>query len=267
MISTMIPSEMVGRQQVQRLLGRSALYEALALMFAYPEAETLERADALLLDLAEHNVITSRGLGKYVERVGKAREGVDAARLAPVYFVLFEGSVLCSPHETEYIRDPLAKGAQLADVAGFYAAFGLKVSSAHPSTPDEIGTELEFMAHITRKEAYAVVRGWDERAAIARDAGRRFLELHLGRWAGSFAADLCGRADEAAVTRDDPPTAVWFHAVGELLQASVSADLAGLRVYPALLSTRYRDPDEGSLVCPMAAAGPQVIGEDEILVE
>ena len=39
------------------------------------------------------------------------------------------------------------------------------------------------------------------RQAVARDAGRRFLESHLGRWSGAFSAALCTHADEAATFR------------------------------------------------------------------
>jgi putative dimethyl sulfoxide reductase chaperone len=267
MTATMIPRDVLEQPQVQRLLGRSALYEALALLLTYPQQETLERADALLEDLGEHEVVARWGLGDHIARVRAAQAEVDASRLAPVHFVLFESSVLCSPHETEYIRDPLAKGAQLADVAGFYAAFGLKVSTEHRTNPDDIATELEFMSLITRKEAYALVQDWDERAAIARDGGRRFMELHLGRWTSAFATDLCGRADEAAATRDDPQAAAWFHAVGDLLQVAVASDMASLRIYPSMLTTRYMDPDADSLVCPMAVGDEQLISEEEIAIE
>src|SRR5690606_35900112 len=114
---------------------------------------------------------------------------------------------------------------QLADIAGFYAAFGLRVSRLHQTTPDEIGTELEFMALLTRKEAYAALREWPEHQAVARDAGQRFLESHLGRWSGAFSAALCTHADEAATFRDDPAAARWFHAVGDLLRATVQAEM------------------------------------------
>lgn len=247
-----VTPETLADPRVQRLLGRSALYELLALALTYPEHETLRRIESLADDLAEHSIIERHGLGPALATLRAVLDRVDADRLAPVHFTLFEGSVLCSPHESEYIRDPFAKAAQLADIAGFYAAFGLKVSGQHLTTPDEICTELEFMALLTRKEAYALVRGWTEPEAIARGAGRRFLESHLGRWTGAFAADLCLRAGEAAALRDDEAVARWFHAVGDLLRMAVDAEVAGQRVYPSLLITRYADPDGDTLICPMA---------------
>jgi len=264
MTTIQISAEALANPRVQRLLGRSALYELLALALVYPEAEAFERATILAEDLADHEVVTARDLTAPLQALHTALGEVTADRIAPVHFVLFEGSVLCSPHETEYIRDPLAKAAQLGDIAGFYAAFGLKISESHRTTPDEISTELEFMSMLTRKEAYAALRAWTEREEIARDAGRRFLELHLGRWTAAFTADLCERADEAAAFRDDPAVARWFHAVGDLLRASINAELRDLRLYPSLLTTRYADPDAGSLVCPMA---PSNQGIDELDAE
>ena len=253
MTTISVDPELLQRPRVQGLLARSALYEALGLMLAYPRAEALARADALLADANGHPLVLERGHDPLVRRLRAAGRELTADRLAPVHFMLFEGSVLCSPHETEYIRDPLAKGAQLADIAGFYAAFGLQVSRTHPATPDEITAECEFMSYITRKEAYALLREWTDQAAIAHQAGSKFLETHPGRWIDAFAADLCARADEAAALRDDPAVALWFHALGDLVRAVVNADLAQLSLYPSRLSTRYADPEADSFACPMAA--------------
>jgi putative dimethyl sulfoxide reductase chaperone len=267
MTLTTIPAEILGTPHVQQLLARSALYEALALALAYPDEEALTRLDALIADLSNHALAESRGLGQALRRLQAARAEVEADRLAPVHFVLFEGSVLCSPHETEYVRDPFAKAAQLADIAGFYSAFGLKVSNTHHSTPDEIGAELEFMAMLTRKEAFAALQGWDDRAGIARDAGRKFLEGHLGRWTGAFASDLCAQADTAAGMREDPPTGAWYHAVGDLLRSAMDADMSALGVYPSLLHTRVVDPESDTLLeCPMATE-PQLIRDEDIPVD
>ncbi|GMU39285.1 MAG: hypothetical protein AMXMBFR23_01510 [Chloroflexota bacterium] len=266
MTTTMIPPEVLARPRVQHLLGRAALYQALALAFAYPEEEALSRFDALAADLDGHPAVERLGVGGALRAARAARAEVDADRLAPVHFALFEGNVLCSAHETEYIRDPFAKAAQLADMAGFYAAFGMQVSTRHQATPDNIGVELEFMAHISQREAYAAVQEWDERALIARQAGRTFLEAHLGRWTRAFTLDLCERAGEAAALRDDPATGRWYHALGELLRQTVVADLETEGVYPSLLHSRVVDDETAEPpTCPLAEE-VQLIDIDSILV-
>lgn len=267
MTTAIIPPEVLARPRVQHLLGRSALYEALALAFAYPEEETLARFEALAADLEGHPAVERLRVGGALRAAAAARAEVDADRLAPVHFALFEGSVLCSAHETEYIRDPFAKAAQLADIAGFYAAFGMQVSTQHQATPDNIGVELEFMAHIARREAYAAVQDWDDRAAIARQAGRTFLEAHLGRWTRAFSLDLCERAGEAAALRDDVAAEAWYHALGELLRQTVAADLEVEGVHPSLLHARVVDDESTEPPsCPLAEDAP-LIDIDSILVD
>ncbi len=257
MTSSLVSPEVLAQPEIQLLLGRSALYEAMALSLAEPRPEVLERLDVLLPDLATHPIVSRLGIAREVRVLRRARKDIDAERLAPVHFVLFEASVLCSPHETEYVRDPFAKAARLADIAGFYAAFGLRVSSQHPTTPDDVCTELEFVALATRREAYALVQGWDDRAAVCRDASRTFLESHLGRWFEAFSTDLCEQAGAAAATRGDPGAAAWVHAIAELLRAAVQADLDALGISPSKLHARVVNDDTAAAPsCPMVTGEP-----------
>lgn len=257
MTSQTVDPQALADPAVQRLLGRSALYELLALSVAYPEPGLLDRIDALLHDLEGREIVRALGVERQLRALRIARDDVDAERLAPVCFTLFEGSVLCSPHETEYVRDPFAKAARLADIAGFYAAFGLQVSTVNRGTPDNIGAELEFMALVTRREAYAVLQQWTEQAETCRSAMRTFMDEHLGRWVQAFSSDLCQQADEASASRGDPAAGIWFHAVAELLRATIDAEIAAMGVYPSLLHTRITNDElDGAFVCPMVSAQP-----------
>lgn len=266
-VETLTP-EALAAPQVQQLLGRSALYEALSLALAYPTEESVEETLILVEDLVEHPFASALGITERLQAlitIGRnADDPIDADRLAPVHVTLFDGSVLCSPHETEYIRDPLAKAAQLADIAGFYGAFGLQVGESHPTMPDFVGTELEFMALLTRREAYARTQGWDERALICVDAGRTFLETHLGRWVGAFAADLGTQAPVAGEVREDDASGAWFGAVATLLRSALEAEMVRENVWPSLLSARYADDDASDeIACPMDTT----INPDEIDVD
>lgn len=104
------------------------------------------------------------------------------------------GSRACSPCGTEYgpTNEPFFRAQQLADVAGFYAAFGVAGGRARPERPDHIALELEFMAHLLLKQRLAD----GERAAVCADAARAFFRDHLAAWVPSFAASLERRAGD-----------------------------------------------------------------------
>lgn len=87
-----------------------------------------------------------------------------------------------SPYETGYEPRPGAPGGktfQLADIAGFYRAFGFEVKGERP---DHIVPELEFMALLLAKEAYATLSGEDAGAEVCRKARESFLSEHLLVW-------------------------------------------------------------------------------------
>lgn len=102
----------------------------------------------------------------------------------------------CPPYETEYQRneDTFFRTQQMADVGGFYRAFGLQPGRERGERPDHIATELEFMALLLLKERTACASGdlaaaeraAAERAAVCRQAQADFLREHLGWWAPAF---------------------------------------------------------------------------------
>lgn len=108
----------------------------------------------------------------------------------------------CPLNEIEYgdlKADPLFQPHRLADLAAFYRAFSLEVADGAAERPDHIGMELEFMAVLAAKEAYAYEHQLDDdQSAMCRDAQKKFLREHLGRWSPAFARRLvCAATDEA----------------------------------------------------------------------
>lgn len=101
------------------------------------------------------------------------------------YYRLFEGKLLCPPNQTAYVRRD--KGAVLADVCGFYRAFGFDARPETGEKPDHIVTELEFCGVLLAMTAGAADR---EHAQIAEDALADFADSHVGEWLPWFTARL-----------------------------------------------------------------------------
>jgi TorA maturation chaperone TorD len=141
----------------------------------------------------------------------------------------------CPPYETEYISSKFTfqRSNALADVGGFYHAFGLQIADEHPERPDHIVLELEFMASLLALERRA--EGNAERGAICRDAQRRFLDEHLAWWAPAFAR-LLGREARGG----------FYEAAGVFLSALVPAERALIGVLPssqAAASSPIEEPE------------------------
>jgi DMSO reductase family type II enzyme chaperone len=118
----------------------------------------------------------------------------------------------CPLNEIEYgdlKADPLFQPHRLADLAAFYRAFGLEVAEGAAERPDHLGMELEFMSVLAAREAYAHEHQLDnEQRELCRDAQKKFLREHLGRWSPAFARRLVRAATDdtlaalAGFTRD-----------------------------------------------------------------
>jgi len=105
----------------------------------------------------------------------------------------------CPPYETEYCPNPESffRSQQMADVAGFYFAYGLKTSREMPQRPDHIALELEFMAFLLAKRRLALDENTPQGvafAAVCGDTARTFFCEHLAWWVPSFATGLQRKA-------------------------------------------------------------------------
>lgn len=208
------PNFATGRP-VRNAVARGISYEVLARSFAVPEPATIERmhqmaALALAVDL-------SPAIRELAEEAARA----TAEALMPDYVATFTvvASPDCPTFESAYVcTDGGQQTSVMADVSGFYRAFGLELA-AHVR-PDEISAELEFVGYLCRKEAYAAEQLGRERRRQARHAQRTFLREHLGRWAPALGRDVARRA----------PPGSFYAVLGAALERWVLDDLRVLRV-------------------------------------
>jgi TorA maturation chaperone TorD len=236
--------------EVLRTLLRGATYRALALGFAYPSGDVLERLNAQWGALGSEPLPWPAEVRLALETAATLLQGADGEALERDHVRLFGPAARCSLHETAYgdAGRLLGKSASLADISGFYMAFGLNPSTGDAHPEDHIGLELEFMSLLSLKEAYALVEGWHEPLDVTRDAQRKFAQDHLGTWTDALVEQL--RAC-------DPPP--FYAALGEALQRVVRAEVTRLHASPVPVGECVVDTEMGgeTLVCPRAAGDDQ----------
>jgi TorA maturation chaperone TorD len=151
------------------------------------------------------------------------------------YTRLFGTDLVCPHYEADYVAAGSFRLAQvLADVTGFYAAFGVRVSDIAHERPDHIVVELDFMNFLATREAHAAGQGQSEKARLCRQAQRLFFERHLGRWAIVFSGNF------GAAARLD-----FYLRLRRLLETLLVAEAEYLRIPLAGIEVKpgAQDPD------------------------
>lgn len=232
-------------QQVSAALFRGAAFQVLALGFACPSSAVLTQLKARWNALLRDSRSWPAGLRQPFSRTDRLLLSADDETLEPEYVRLFGPAARCPLYETAYgdAGRLLGRSASLADIAGFYLAFGLHPTATASHREDHIGLELEFMSLLCLKEAYAMAEEWQEALEITRTAQQRFLQDHLGTWIDAFVAQL-------KLCEPHP----FYAALGESLCALVRAEAIRLQVSPVPVGGPVTDTlmGEDSLQCPYA---------------
>lgn len=188
--------------QPSTLISRGRIYAILSGAFYYPDAERFPYLKTRLpayLKLGVEGLPddgrlqrAAEELEKDLDRDLKVHSRVEWEREHARLFSL-SAPVKCPPYETEYhVAHVFLKTQRLADVAGFYRAFGLDLKEK--DRVDHISAETEFMSWLCLKEAYALETGQEEKAWTCKEARRKFLEDHLGTWIPAFSTALFAEA-------------------------------------------------------------------------
>ncbi len=153
-------------------------------------------------------------------------------------------TILCPIYEVEYDKNrAVSQGPILADIAGFYRAFGLEL--AVNERPDHLALELEFMSVLTYKEALALKNNLFEQAEICQDAQKKFLEAHLGRWVGLFAATLKRESQLE-----------FYHTLGTELETFIESECRRLEAHPTIITALSEEAEATEIRCPVTHAEP-----------
>jgi TorA maturation chaperone TorD len=149
----------------------------------------------------------------------------------------------CPPYEVQYCPQTFSvfRSQRMADIAGFYRAFGVEPGRDAPERVDHLACELEFLAWLVAKELHAREQQgdeWTERSETCRDAQRDFLAEHVAWWVPAFSRALGDRA------RSLDPLPRLQAALAPALAALIPAERAALGVKPPDELARPRPGEE-----------------------
>ena len=234
---------------------RGGVYALLAAAWRYPDEESV----FLLSDMAQRLSRDPDILGLFDAGIGEALglfvgSLLDTDDMRRRYAALFGHAVrgACPLYEQEYGHGEIVQQAsELADIAGFYRAFGLEPSEAAMERIDHVSVECEFMGVLCAKEAFGLQSENAELSDTSNDGQRAFLRDHLAQWLPAF----CSRVSKA---ESDGP----YARAAALASAFLGAECRrfGITAGPTYLKLRPVDPQaDVEISCGNAATGEQLV--------
>ncbi|MCS6799866.1 MAG: molecular chaperone TorD family protein [Myxococcota bacterium] len=164
---------------VREHLERAATHRALAIALAPPRPGLADELEGLA-----------------AEAIAPARAGLEAlaalatdGNLDAAYHELVGPSGVVRDSESDHdLRGLSNKGAVIADIAGFYRAFGYAPEEEQALPLDHIARELDFVAFLELRSALAIDDGLEEAERVCAAAIDAFVRDHLGRFVRSLLA-------------------------------------------------------------------------------
>jgi DMSO reductase family type II enzyme chaperone len=216
------------QSSIDTAIARTFLYRFLARAFEDPDAEGWRWLTNLQTRRSLSSGLDAVGLSHFAKCDSPAFAWADHCSFdsfAAAHLACFGHTVRgdCPMNEIEYgdiKADPLFQPHRLSDLGAFFAAFGLELTPDAAERIDHISIELEFMSVLAAKEAHALEHQFDEdNIDVLRDAQKKFLREHLGRWSPAFARRLARIAGETALS-----------ALARLLGEFIKLECARLRI-------------------------------------
>lgn len=229
-------------------LTRMDIYRFLSDMFVFPD----EKNYSMLLEEEFISELSNcfnmfpdadkRDVNRVICSFSASLGGLTLDYMQSEYSRIFGHSISteCPYYETEYGKAHIFQQSQsLADVAGFYRAFGLERSETSKERIDHISTELEFMYFLIFKENYAAHHNKKEESAICIDAQKKFIKDHLGAWVPLFVKLMGDKAGEG-----------FYSGIAELTGLFLRSEVNYLQVKPEEIKELGTLADfEGKNIC------------------
>lgn len=156
------------------VLRDAAAWRLLGRLFECPSGAWRAEIQALDLELGD-------------ERLHAAVESALAEASEGLFHSVFGPGGPAPPREVTY-HESLELGSVMSSVTGYYGAFAYQPATTEP--PDHVAVEVGFLAYLRTKQAFALMAGDAERAALAAEAADRFKEQHLSLVATRLARHL-----------------------------------------------------------------------------
>ncbi|RQH00009.1 TorD/DmsD family molecular chaperone [Natrarchaeobius oligotrophus] len=153
----------------------------------------------------------------------------------------FEHGGEISQYEIEYGPGTVLTSTDtIADLSGFYRAFGLEKVDGYRDRSDHLCFELEFCSHLALQTAALHLDGDETGVSVLENAQADFLEDHLGRWVPRFREAVEAEANDS-----------FYRALAGVTDELVAADADRFGVEPTVFPETPPSPTE------------QFLGDDE----
>ncbi|MFN4307602.1 molecular chaperone [Sulfurihydrogenibium azorense] len=205
---------------MDKVICKAFLYEYLSVGFSYPTFETFKLLKDRYDDLEE--AIKCLSIDFNVDNFIQSFDEKSLFSIEGEYNNLFLIGLKAPNFETAYELDKTGrKSIELADLSGFYEAFGLKLSKA--IEPDNIQVELEFLSILLQKIILLEEKNDTEGVQICYEAYEKFLKEHIGRWYDLFVKLIQSNSEEK-----------YYLQLSELLKRFMDIETEGLKINKAI---------------------------------
>lgn len=163
---------------------RSYIYKLISLGFLFPDEVLIEKIKEVLGKLKNYE----DSLKKEFLLFWNSIDISNLKNLQNEYSRLFGSNQVCSLNITDYISShELMQVRQIADISGFYKAFGLEIIESERH--DNISVCFEFLSFLLLKEIHASSNN-NDKIDIVKDAFKKFFNEYITNFTEKFVKKL-----------------------------------------------------------------------------